>query len=197
MGGRFGEMSTLMNYTFQSFNFATRRARGRSSTSSRTSPPRSSANRARRLAINRCSPAPHRGEGKPPGDAMATARSGHQPAPLPRRRPGRAAAGFAREPVDGRLRLLLRRPRRGPDAQLLPRDRGAQQQAQGLRDVRPPGGTSAHGLPARARRRAPGRLRARGRAADRRRPDEDVPVAADPDGQDPRVQAAHRQGRCT
>jgi hypothetical protein len=32
MGGRFGEMSTLMNYTFQSFNFRNRRARGPSST---------------------------------------------------------------------------------------------------------------------------------------------------------------------
>ena len=32
MGGRFGEMSTLMNYTFQSFNFRNRRRRGPSTT---------------------------------------------------------------------------------------------------------------------------------------------------------------------
>ena len=32
MGGRFGEMSTLLNYTFQSFNFRTGRARGPSTT---------------------------------------------------------------------------------------------------------------------------------------------------------------------
>ena len=32
MGGRFGEMSTFMNYTFQSFNFRNRQARGRSTT---------------------------------------------------------------------------------------------------------------------------------------------------------------------
>ena len=32
MGGRFGEMSTLMNYTFQSFNFRDRRSCGRFTT---------------------------------------------------------------------------------------------------------------------------------------------------------------------
>ena len=32
MGGKFGEMSTLMNYTFQSFNFRFARARGLSMT---------------------------------------------------------------------------------------------------------------------------------------------------------------------
>ena len=52
-------------------------------------------------------------------------------------------------------------------------------------------------LPARARRRAPGRLRAGGREAHGRRPHEAVPVAADPDGQDPRVPAAHRARRAT
>jgi hypothetical protein len=38
-----GEMSTLMNYTFQSFNFRGRRKCGRSTTWSPTSPPRSTA----------------------------------------------------------------------------------------------------------------------------------------------------------
>ncbi|MEJ7790755.1 MAG: manganese catalase family protein [Gaiellaceae bacterium] len=42
LGARFGEMSTFLNYTFQSFNFRTARERGRSTTSSRTSLPRSS-----------------------------------------------------------------------------------------------------------------------------------------------------------
>ncbi len=32
MGGRFGEMSTFLNYTFQSFNFRNRRALGPSTT---------------------------------------------------------------------------------------------------------------------------------------------------------------------
>ena len=88
-----------------------------------------------------------------------------------------------------------RRPRRGPDAQLLPRDRRAQQQAEGLRDGRPPRRAGPHRLPARARRRPPGRVRARGREAHGRRPDEAVPGTADPDRQDPRVPAAHRARR--
>jgi hypothetical protein len=66
--------------------------------------------------------------------------------------------------------------------------------AQGLRDVRSPGGAGADGVPARARGGPPGRVRAGDRAADGRRPQEDVPDAADPDRQDPGVQAAHGQG---
>src|SRR5215217_593358 len=105
-----------------------------------------------------------------------------QPAPLPRRWPGRAAAGFERPSLERRLRLLVRRPRRGPDPQLLPRD------------GRAPRGPRADRLPARARRRPSGRVRTGARAPDGRRPDEDVPGAADPDREDPRVQAAHRGG---
>ena len=40
LGGKFGEMSTFLNYTFQSFNFRTGKVHGPSTTSSRTSPPR-------------------------------------------------------------------------------------------------------------------------------------------------------------
>ena len=57
------------------------------------------------------------------------------------------------------------------DAQLLPRDRRAQQQAQGLRDGRPPGRPRADRLPAGPRRRPPGRVRPGGREPDRREPD--------------------------
>ena len=63
---------------------------------------------------------------------------------------------------------------------------------QGLRDGRPPGGTGADRLPARPRRRAPGRLRAGAREPHRRGSDEALPLAADPDRPDPRVPAAHR-----
>src|SRR4051812_17704066 len=122
-----------------------------------------------------------RHEGRPPPQQSA----------VHRRRQVRAAAGLHGQAVERRLRHRDRRPRRGPDAQLLPRDRRAQQQAQGLRDGRPPGGARADRLPARARRRPPGRLRPRGREADGRRPHEDVPEPADPDRQDPRVPAAH------
>jgi Mn-containing catalase len=41
LGGKFGEMSTFLNYTFQSFNFRNNRAHDRSTTWSQTSPPRS------------------------------------------------------------------------------------------------------------------------------------------------------------
>jgi Mn-containing catalase len=43
LGGKFGEMSTLMNYTFQSFNFRGSEKMKRSTTSSRTSPLKGSA----------------------------------------------------------------------------------------------------------------------------------------------------------
>ncbi len=43
LGGKFGEMSTFMNYTYQSFNFRNRQGRGRSTTSSPASRRRSSA----------------------------------------------------------------------------------------------------------------------------------------------------------
>ena len=42
MGGRFGEMSTFLNYTFQSFNFRNRQGARPSTISSPTSQPRSS-----------------------------------------------------------------------------------------------------------------------------------------------------------
>jgi hypothetical protein len=61
IGGRFGEMSTFLNYTFQSFNFRGRQARGRSTTWSRTSRPRSSVTWSwSRPRSTRCSPARRR-----------------------------------------------------------------------------------------------------------------------------------------
>ena len=191
MGGKFGEMSTLMNYTFQSFNFRARQgarpfydlvsniaAEEYGHIELVAADDQHDAHRRRREAAT-----------LPEPDERCSTRSTSSPAARGR------CPGLERQAVERRLRVLLRRPRRGPDAQLLPRDRRAQQQAQGLRDGRPPGGARADRLPARARRRAPGRLRARGREAHRRRPVEAVPVAADPDRQDPRVPAAHRARR--
>jgi hypothetical protein len=43
LGGKFGEMSTFMNYTYQSFTSVTARVPVPSTTSSPASPPRSSA----------------------------------------------------------------------------------------------------------------------------------------------------------
>ena len=57
-----------------------------------------------------------------------------------------------------------------------------------------PAARALTGLPAVPRRRPPGRLRTGARASDRREHVEAVPDAADRDGQDPRVQAAHQDG---
>ena len=61
--------------------------------------------------------------------------------------------------------------------------------------VEHPAARALTGLPARPRRRPPGRVRAGDREPDRRRPDEAVPHAADPDREDPGVQAAHQARR--
>ena len=183
MGGRFGEMSTLMNYTFQSFNFRGR-AELRPFYDLIANIAAEEYGHIEIVALDDQRDADrHRRQGR---------RGDRQPAPRAQGRQGRAAGRRQRRAVDGRLRLLLRRPRRGPDPQLLPRDRRPQRQAEGLRDGRPPGRAGADRLPARPRRRPPGRLRAGARADHRRRHLQDVPGAADPDREDPRVQAAPR-----
>src|SRR5581483_9408511 len=136
-----------------------------------------------------------RGEQQGPRLAARTGQGRRQSAPLPRGRPGSAAAELAGPSLERRLRLLVRRPRRGSDPQLLPRDRSAQQQAEGVRDGRPPRGAGADRLPARPRRRSPDRVGAGARAPDRREPDEALPNAADPDREDPGVPEAHRARR--
>ena len=120
MGGRFGEMSTLMNYTFQSFNF-----RGRAKL-------RPFYDLIANIA------AEEYGHIEVVGatiNAMLCGTDGKdvvrhgQPAPRAQGRQGRAPGRRGRRAVDRRLRVLLRRPRRGPDPQLLPRDRRPQRQA--------------------------------------------------------------------
>ena len=130
-----------------------------------------------------------------PKTALASLKGIGNPHHYPRRWPGCAAAELAGASLERRLRVLVRRPRRGPHAQLLPRDRRPQREAQGLRDRRAPRCPSADGLPARTRRCASGRLRTRPRAPHRRRPDEAVPLAPDPHRQDPGVPAAHQARR--
>ena len=78
-----------------------------------------------------------------------------------------------RAAMDRRLRLLVWRPRRGPDAQLLPRDRRPERQAEGVRDGRASGGAGADRL-SRPWRRPSGRVCAGGREPHRREPDEAV-----------------------
>ena len=161
LGGKFGEMSTFMNYTYQSFNFRNRQgARPFYDLVASIAAEEFGHIELVSAAINTMLTGAAEGE---PGAAGALdSRQGHAQHPaVHRRRRRRAGPGLQRQAVERRLRLLLRRPRRGPHAQLLPRDRRAQQQAQGLRDGRPPRRPRADRLPARPRRRPPGRLRAR------------------------------------
>ena len=198
IGGKFGEMSTFLNYTFQSFNFRGRQgARPFYDLVANIAAEEFGHVELVAATINTMLTGATPTDGDRRRAPLAGREGRRQSASLPRRRPRRAAAGLAGPAVERRLRLLLRRPGRGPDPQLLPRDGRAEQQAEGLRDGRPPGRARANGLPARARRRPPGRLRAGAREPDRRRPDEAVPVAADPDGQDPGVQAAHQDEAST
>ena len=160
MGGKFGEMSTLMNYTFQSFNFRGRQAA------------RPFYDLVANIAAEEYG---HIELVAAAINTMLTGAARANGATLPRsptKRRGNPqhfiAGGRARccqdsngKPWNGDYVFSHRRPRRGPHAQLLPRDRRPQQQAQGLRDGRAPGRPRADRLPARARRRAPGRLRAR------------------------------------
>jgi Mn-containing catalase len=104
MGGRFGEMSTLMNYTFQSFNFRNRRgARPFYDLIANIAAEEYGHIELVAVAINTMltggSPID---DGRAP-DKCARAGEGqdHQPAPLPQRRSGRPSAGLARRAVDG------------------------------------------------------------------------------------------------
>ena len=199
MGGKFGEMSTFMNYTFQSFNFRGRQqARPFYDLVANIAAEEFGHIELVAATINTMLTGASPDRRRQGAEGVARRRQGRADEPaLPARRPGRAAVRLPGQAVDGRQRLLLGRPDRGPDAQLLPRDRRAQRQAARLRDGRAPGGARADRLPARARRRAPGRLRAGARAPHRRRPDQALPVAEHPDGEDPRVPAAHRARGCT
>jgi Mn-containing catalase len=195
MGGRFGEMSTFMNYTFQSFNFRNKQgARPFYDLVANFAVEEFGHIELVAATINTmltgASPTTNGGsiEGALSGvkDARNTQQfiaGGH--AALPQDPNGRPWTGD---------KLLVRRPDRGPDAQLLPRDGREAEQAARLRDGRPPGGLGADGLSPRSRRRAPGGLRTGDRKPDRGRPDEDVPDAPHRDGEDPRVQAPIERG---
>ena len=127
MGGKFGEMSTLMNYTFQSFNFRDRQgARPFYDLIANIAAEEyghielvaaDDQHDAHRRVDDRRRQAPRRRrEGVNPQHFMAGGK-------------GALPADSHGKPWNGDYVHLLRRPRRGPDAQLLPRDRRAQQQA--------------------------------------------------------------------
>src|SRR5829696_631047 len=125
LGGRFGEMSTFLNYTFQSFNFRNRQGARpfyglvANIAAEEVRPRRARLGHDQHHADRRDSgrwwPGTERFARGAQGDWESTA--------FPCWRPGRSPAGLQRPAVERRLRLLLRRPRRGSDAQLLSRDR--------------------------------------------------------------------------
>ncbi len=169
LGGKFGEMSTFMNYTYQSFNFRNRQgARPFYDLVASIAAEEFAHIELVAAAINTMLTGA--GEGEPGKSGSLEGRQGHSQYPaLHRRRRSGSRPGLEQPPLDGRQRLLVRRSRGGSDTQLLPRDRRAQQQAQGLRDGGASGGACADRLPARPRRRPSARVRPGARESDGRR----------------------------
>ena len=80
MGGRFGEMSTLMNYTFQSFDFRGRQCARPFYDLSPTSPPRSTGtSSSSRPRSTRCSPAPPGRRRDAPNASLSGSRKASNP----------------------------------------------------------------------------------------------------------------------
>src|SRR5918997_772870 len=127
LGGKFGEMSTLMNYTFQSFNF-----RG----SNKMKPFYDLIANIAAEEFGHIELVSHTINMLLTG---STTRGSD---------PGRLAG----QRLERHLRVLQRQPEAGPAAQLLPRVRRARQQDSRLRDGRRSGRAGDGGLPARARR---------------------------------------------
>ena len=110
--------------------------------------------------------------------------------------PGHLVANSQGAPWSGRLRLQFRQPRDGPAAQLLPGDRREITQGARLRDDVERDGADDDRLPAGARRRAPGGLRARAGKADRRADDQDA-AGAEHRQQEVQVTRGHGSGRAS
>ena len=97
MGGRFGEMSTFLNYTFQSFNFRGRQgARPFYDLVANIAAEEFGHVELVATAINTMlTGATPTNDGQHAGPPAGRCEGHREPAPLPRRRTGRAAAGLA------------------------------------------------------------------------------------------------------
>ena len=134
MGGKFGEMSTLMNYTFQSFNFRDRKSiRPFYDLIANIAAEEFGHIELVAATINTMLT----------GASLADAKDGAYKQHYLFGGKGALPGRLARQAVGRQLRALLGRPDRGPHAQLLPRDRRAQRQAARLRDGRARGGARA------------------------------------------------------
>ena len=139
LGGKFGEMSTFMNYTYQSFNF-----RGRNEMRpfydliANIAAEEFGHIELVSYAINLLLTGTTERGDDPSETPLASAADARNTLPLPRQRPAGAADGLAGELLDRRERLLQRQPQARPAAQLLPRVRCAGLEDPGLRDGRRP-----------------------------------------------------------
>ena len=154
LGGKFGEMSTLMNYTFQSFNFRGRdQMRPFYDLIANIAAEEYGHIELVSYTINMLlSGSTMRGDD--PSGCAARERDGRaESLSLHRQRSVRAADGLDGQSVERHLRLLQREPEAGPAAQLLPRVRRSGEQDPRLRDGRRSGGPRDGRLPAGPRRR--------------------------------------------
>ena len=112
LGGKFGEMSTFLNYTFQSFNFRNKQgarpfydlvANIAAEEFGHVELVAKTINTMLTGATPVSTP-----NGRGPGSPLEPMLKDRQPAPLSRRRPGRAAAELAGPPLERGLCLLLR-----------------------------------------------------------------------------------------
>ena len=196
MGGRFGEMSTFLNYTFQSFNFRNRQgARPFYDLIANIAAEEFGHIEAVAAAINTMlTGAPRRlpptGEARKllwrlsRASATPTTFAGGQGA-LPQNSQGRPWTGDY---------IFSSRPRRGLDAQLLPETGARNNKLKVWEMVEHPAARALTGTCSYVEAFT-GRLRTSDRASDRRGLDEDVPDAPYSDGEDPRLQALHRARR--
>ena len=197
LGGKFGEMSTFMNYTFQSFNFRNRQG---------ARPFYDLVCEHRGRGVRPCRA--RRGDDQHDADRRDAGKDGRAPKPRSRALKGIGNPHHFLAGGQGALPQNSQgRPWNGDyvfsSGDLVEDlthnfflETGARNGKLKVYEmVEHPAARALTGLPARPRRRASGRLCACARAPDRRRHDEAVPVAADPDRQDPGVQAAHQARR--
>ncbi len=150
LGGKFGEMSTLMNYTFQSFNFRGKKnfrpfydlisniaAEEYSHIEAVTATinlllkgttPRTDRNEGAKTGGNVDDPAAKHKDAKTNPAPLKEACNFRNTVPFPQQRPAGAADGFHGPLLDRRERLLQRQPEARPAAQLLPGMRRARRE---------------------------------------------------------------------
>jgi Mn-containing catalase len=180
LGGRFGEMSTLMNYTYQSFNFRSReKLRPYYALIANIAAEEGGHIEIVSAAINSCLNGPRTGfdsdEGSPLFNPWEGLPGGANPHHYIASGQGALPVNSNGAPWTGDY-VFRRQPRARPAAQLLPRSRRAHPEAARVRNDFEPRGARDAGLPVRARRRARAGVRQGSGAAHGRRDVEDASI---------------------